>query len=467
MTATYAEFLARKSEGFTGVGLPCEVDDVQESLFDFQRHIVAWAVRKGCAAVWADTGLGKTRMQVEWARLVTRHGGRALILAPLAVAFQTVEEAARIGVEVVYVHDQSEADASGAQIVVCNYDRLHRLDAQAFTAVVLDESSILKAFSGTTKRALVEGFKSTPYRLSCSATPAPNDIEELCNHADFLGIMSPQEMRSTFFIADSRGEFMRYRLKGHAAGAFYRWLSSWAIACRTPSDLGFADDGYLLPDLTIEPVFIGVEWTPEGQLFAHRLDGVTQRAEVRRETLEERVAAAVDLIEAEPEGPWLVWTGLNAEADAVCAAIPDAVEVAGSDDPDVKAQRLSDFAHGRTRVLVTKPSIAGMGLNLQVCSRMVFVGLSDSYEAYYQAIRRCWRFGQTEPVTAWIVLSEPERTIYHNVLDKERTAREVSRGLVAAVAEHNRAEIFSGTSKGDNYEPTIAAPVPAWLRSQR
>ena len=459
----YHEFLARKGRGFEGVGIDCQPGEVSADLFDFQREIVAWAVRKGCAAIWADTGLGKTRMQVAWADHMTREGGRALILAPLAVAAQTVAEAARIGVEVAYIHDQAEADAAGNRIVITNYDRIHLIDPAAYTAVVLDESSILKSFSGVTKRALVAGFADTPYRLSCSATPAPNDIQELCNQADFLGIMSPAEMRSTFFIADSRGEFMRYRLKGHAKDAFYRWLASWAIACRTPSDLGFNDDGYILPPLNIAPIIVDTDWVAEGVLFAAGLEGITERAQVRKATLDARVQAAVDLVAAEPDESWILWCGLNDEADALTRAIPGAIQVAGSDDSEVKTQRLTEFAAGGFRVLVTKPSIAGMGLNFQVCARMAFVGLSDSYEAYYQAIRRCYRFGQERPVDAYVVLSDPERTIYNNVLDKETTARETSRGLVAAVADHNRGELFGGTSKGDSYEPTISPTLPDWL----
>jgi hypothetical protein len=459
----YSQFLASKDHTFTGVGIPCTIEDVNPDLFEFQRHIVAWAVRKGCAAIWADTGLGKTRMQVEWARLLTEQGGRALILAPLAVAHQTIREASAIGVDVEYVRNAQEVTDSPSRIVICNYDRLDSLDPSAFTAVVLDESSILKAFTGVTKRALVESFKATPYRLSCSATPAPNDIEELCNHADFLGVMAPQEMRSTFFIADSRGQFMRYRLKGHAESAFYSWLASWAIACRTPSDLGFDDSGYILPPLHIDAHFVESGWTPEGELFTARLNGITGRSQVRKATLDERVAKAVELVESEADEQWLIWCGMNAESTALAQGIDGAVEVVGSDTSDVKAERLADFAEGRTRYLVTKTSIAGMGLNFQSCARMVFVGLSDSYEQYYQAIRRCYRFGQAREVHAHIVLADVEESIYLNVLDKEHTAKATSTGLIAAVASDNRAQLFKGTSKADNFEPTIPALIPSWL----
>jgi hypothetical protein len=331
--------------------------------------------------------------------------------------------------------------------------------------VVLDESSILKAFSGTIKRALVEAFRETPFRLCCTATPAPNDLEELCNHADFLGVMSPAEMRSTFFIADSRGEFMRYRLKGHAKGAFYDWLASWAIACRTPSDLGFSDEGYRLPPLRITDHYTGDGWAAEGELFTPRLAGVTQRAQVRRDTLAGRVHAAAELIGSEPDEQWIAWCGLNDEAYSITAAVPGAVNVQGSDDPDVKASRLLDFAEGRIRVLITKPSLAGFGLNFQRCARMVFCGLGDSYEQYYQAIRRCYRFGQDRPVQVHIVLADAERVIAENVRAKERTAAQTTAGLVAAIAAENRRELFAGTSKGDDYEPRHPLTVPGWLRS--
>lgn len=462
----YREFLAAKRRLPPSSGLEISADEISGDLFGFQRHITAWAVRRGRAAVWADTGLGKTRMQVGWLHQVTgRTGIRGLILAPLAVAQQTIREAAAIGVAVEYVRDAEEALQAESAIVITNYDRLHLIDPAAFGAVVLDESSILKAFSGTIKRALVEAFRDTPYRLCCTATPAPNDLEELCNHADFLGVMSPAEMRSTFFIADSRGEFMRYRLKGHAKGAFYDWLASWAVACRTPSDLGFRNDGYQLPGLEITDHFVQTEWAAEGELFTPRLEGVTQRAMVRRETLDARVAETTQIIASEPGEQWIAWCGLNSEAGAITTAVPGAVNVQGSDPADVKAARLCDFAEGRIRVLVTKPSLAGFGLNFQGCARMVFCGLGDSYEQYYQAIRRCYRFGQARPVRVHLVLADAERVIAANVRAKERTAAETTAGLVAAIAAENRRGLFAGTSKADDYEPRREMSVPGWLRS--
>jgi hypothetical protein len=457
---TYAAFLARKQRVVLDNGHDVAPDDIHPSLFPFQRDIARWALRKGRAAVFADTGLGKTRIQVEWARL---SGKRALILAPLAVAHQTVREAAAIGVDVRYVHNQAEADAAPG-IVISNYERLHRLEPARFGAVVLDESSILKAFSGTTKKALIKAFGDTPYRLACTATPAPNDIEELCNHADFLGVMSPSEMRSTFFIADSRGEFMRYRLKHHAHEAFFRWLASWAIAVKRPSDLGYDDGSFLLPQLTIEAHYVDTEYVPEGQLFTTQLFGVTEQARVRRETADDRVARAVQLVQAEPDQPWIVWCGMNSESEAVAKRLPDAIEVRGSDDPDEKLAGLAGFADGTHRVLITKPTIAGYGMNFQRCARMVFVGLGYSFEQYYQCLRRCHRFGQTKPVHAHVVLSKPEAGIYAAVLEKEAQADRLSGGLLAGMADHSKGQLlFAGTSRGDSYEPVDTPILPAWL----
>jgi superfamily II DNA or RNA helicase len=458
---TYQDFLASKRIAVGSHGPTIEPDAIHPMLFDFQRDLVRWAVRKGRAALWADTGLGKTFMQLEWARLI---GERTLILAPLAVAQQTIREAAKIGQTVVYARHQGEAASTG--ITISNYERLHRFEPSEFGAVVLDESSILKAFSGITKKALIEAFADTPYRLSCSATPAPNDIEELCNHAHFLGVMKPAEMRSTFFIADSRGEFMRYRLKRHARTAFYRWLASWAMAVKKPSDLGYDDDGFTLPPLSVDAVTVETDWRPEGQLFFVGLAGVTDRAQARRATLASRVAATRDLIASEPDEQWLVWCGLNDEGRALQRelSLPGVVVVEGSDEPDAKAAALLDFAEGRTRVLITKVSIAGFGLNFQSCARMAFLGIGDSFEQYYQAIRRCWRFGQTRPVHAYVVVSSVEHdVVYGNVLRKQAQAVELSTELIAHAAEYERAELFVGTSMADDFEPRQEARVPAWL----
>ena len=416
---TYQEFLAAKQARVAAAGEPIDESQIHSSLHPWQARIVAWAVRTGRCAVWADTGLGKTRMQLEWARL---SGKRALIVAPLAVCAQTVREAEQIGLTVRYVREDGDPDG----IRITNYEMVDRIDPAQLDAVVLDESSILKNFTSATRNKLIAQFAEVPRRLACSATPAPNDVAELANHAEFLGRATRVEMLSTYFVHDDQG----WRPKGHARGPMFRWMSGWAVALRRPSDIGFPDDGYELPELSIRPELIPVDMHAEGQLFPTDLGGVGGRAKVRRETLAAWVERAAELVAAEPGQPWLLWCGLNDEADRLAKAIPGAVNVHGSMSPEQKAELLLGFAAGDVRTLVTKPGIAAFGLNWQHCARMVFVGLNDSYEAYYQAIRRCWRYGQTRPVHVHIVLSELEGQIAANVARKEREAARFTGELV-------------------------------------
>lgn len=424
--SSYSEFLARKKGTVPEFGFPCDEDDLPSSLFGFQRHIVAWAVRKGRAAIFADTGLGKTRMQLVWADRMTAVNGRALILAPLAVAEQTIREAERIGLDLAYAADAGDVHG---RLTITNYDRLHLFDPAEFSAVVLDESSVLKDVTTKTRDALIDAFRETPYRLCCTATPAPNDLTELANHAEFLGIATRRNMLSTYFITDlQRG----WRVRGHAEEAMWRWVAGWAMACRTPSDLGYDDAGYDLPPLNLTPHLLPVNDAPEGELFAVELGGVSGRAKVRRETLGARVGRAVDLVSAEPGEAWLIWCGLNAEADALAAAIPGAVNVHGGMSREDKGRALLGFADGTVQTLITKPKIAGFGMNWQRAARMSFVGLGDSYEAYYQCIRRCYRFGQARPVDVHIILSQLEDQIARNVARKEATARTALDQLIRA-----------------------------------
>lgn len=422
---TYAQFLARKQRSAGLYGRPCNAADTNPILHDWQADIVAWAVRKGHAAIWADTGLGKTFMQAEWARL---SGDRALIVAPLAVCHQTVREATRLGMAARYVRE----DDGQPGLMVTNYEMATRFDPTALDAVVLDEASILKQSDGKMRTALIGHFAPVPARLACTATPAPNDPEELTNQAEFLGVMPRVEMLAAYFIHDDAG----WRLKGHARGPMYQWMTSWAVALRRPSDIGYPDTGYNLPDLSIVPEIVYVDLpAPEGQLFAADLGGVGGRASVRKQTLTERVARATALVAAEPDESWVLWCGLNAEADALAAAIPGAVNVAGNWAPEDKAKAFLDFADGRIKHVITKPSMAAYGLNWQHCARMAFVGLGDSWEQYYQAIRRCWRYGQTRPVHAHVVLSALEGQIASNVSRKEREVSRLIDGLVAAMRQ--------------------------------
>lgn len=426
----YAAFLAGKSARHIATGHEIADSDIHPMLFPFQRDLVRWSVRKGRAALFADTGMGKTLMQLEWARLT---GKPTLIVAPLSVTKQTIREAKKIGLDVCYERQQPPDVPA---LTITNYEMVSHFDPDAFGAVVLDESSILKSFDGKTRTMLIELFAAVPYRLCCTATPAPNDIAELANHAEFLGICTRAEMLSEYFVHDDEG----WRLKGHAEQPFYRWLASWSMSLKRPSDLGYSDDGYILPGLDIHSLIVESDYAPEGQLFPTVLKGIGDRAAVRKSTLMDRVKAAADLINDSSE-PYIAWCGLNDESKELAALVPDAVEVEGSQSPEEKAERLEAFARGEVRVLVTKPSIAGFGMNFQHCARMVFVGLSDSYEQYYQCIRRCYRFGQTRPVTVHIVLTEVEETVLANVMRKEEEAERTSRELVRHVAEFERAEI--------------------------
>lgn len=409
---SYQAFLEKKTRRAPEHGHYIEPERIHHALRPHQAAGVTWAARRGRAAIWWDCGMGKTLAQLEWAR---HAADTAIVLAPLSVARQTIREAHRIDLDVTYIRHQDQVTGPG--VYITNYEMAHNLDPRAWGAVVLDESSILKNVDGKTRRTITETFRRTPYRLACSATPAPNDVAELTNHAAFLGVMSRAEMLAAYFINDEKD----WRLKGHAADAMFRWMATWAQTARRPSDLGYPDDGYRLPELNItQHVAAAAVTAGDGQLFATDLGGVGRRAQVRRETLTARVEHAAAL--AGDDNQWIVWCGLNDEADMCTNNIDGAVNVEGSWAPERKAEALEAFQDGEIRVLVTKPSIAGFGMNFQNASRMAFVGLSDSYETYYQAIRRCWRYGQTQPVDVHIVTSELEQQIVENVKRKEREA---------------------------------------------
>jgi DNA modification methylase/superfamily II DNA or RNA helicase len=413
----YAAFLAERMTVDHGDGFTVDEADINPQLFDFQRAIVAWACEKGRSAIFADCGLGKTPMQLEWARLVCeRHGGIVLIVAPLAVAQQTAREGEKFGIPV-NVCRTGEDVTLGVNIT--NYEMLRHFTPDALAGLVLDESSILKSYDGKTRTEIIAFAERIPFRLACTATPAPNDPAELCNHAEFLGVMTESEVKALYFTTD--GTTTRWRLKGHSHEAFYRWMASWAVAMRKPSDLGFPDGRFELPPMEVHEVVVeGVNITPDALFTSERID-MNERRKARQASIDARVRAAANLANATDE-PFICWCDLNAESDALTRAIPDAVEVRGSQTPQEKADRLLSFVNGTKRVLVTKPSVAGFGLNMQHCNQMAFVGLSDSYEQFYQALRRCWRFGQEKPVDAYIVTSDAEGAVVQNVKRKEREA---------------------------------------------
>jgi Helicase conserved C-terminal domain/SNF2-related domain len=411
MTASYAEFLARKRRVVQPAGHAVDVADVNPMLHDWQRRIVRRNVLLGRAANWADTGLGKTFLQVETVRL---SGERSLILAPLAVCAQTVREAAKLGVTVRYARSDADADAAG--IWITNYERADRFKAARLDAVAVDEASILKQSDGATRTMLIEHFAPVDRRFTFTATPMPNDIEELTSQAEFLGVMSRAEMLAAYFVHDQDG----WRVKGHARGPMFRWMATWAVALRKPSDIGGDDTGYVLPGYDVISHLLPLDVVPEGQLFATDLGGVGGRASVRKATTKARCARTAELVNAEPGESWIVWCGLNAEADLLAKLIPGAVNVHGAMSPEEKADGLLGFADGKFRVLITKTSIASFGMNFQHCARMAFCGLSDSMESFYQAVRRCHRYGQARRVDVHVILSELEGQIAENVARKEK-----------------------------------------------
>ncbi len=464
MTDAYAAFLAAKQIAAPSHTI-AHTRPLHDALFPFQRDIVAWALRKGRAAIFADCGLGKTLMQLEWAQHVHESTGKpVLILAPLAVSAQTVAEGARFGYTVTACRHQADM-RDGLNIT--NYEMLEHFDTAPLAGIVLDESSILKAYDGKTRTAIIEAFGATPYRIACTATPAPNDFMELGNHADFLGVLTRAEMLATFFVHDG-GDTSSWRLKGHAEDAFWRWLCTWAVTLRKPSDLGYSDDGFTLPPLRMHHHVLGVDparAVDRGRLFLTEARTLEERRTERKLSIGERVQAAADLINATP-GAWIVWCDFNAEADACEKAIRDAVQVSGADSPEDKIDRLTGFAEGRYRILVTKPSIASFGMNWQHCHQSAFVGLSDSYERFYQAVRRNWRFGQQSPVDCHIFTSETEGAVLANIERKEAAAAQMQDGMVHHMAALSVGELHTETQRGGVEYVTTQREGDGWTMHQ-
>jgi len=454
----YADFVESKMAIFTPSGL--EPVDFNYPLMPHQDALAQWALRRGKAAIFADTGLGKTRMQLAWADQVLKVAKLpVLILAPLAVAAQTVKEGAEIGVKVTQIFDGEESTGG---IDICNYDRLHRLDATKYGAIVLDESSIIKHHNTKTLAHLLDAFKATPYKLCATATPAPNDWTELGTHAEFLGVCSRTEMLAEYFCHDG-AETQVWRLKGHAKTAFWRWVSSWGAMVRRPSDLGFDDAAYLLPALNVHEHTVEAEHSLNGMLFAMAAQTLSERRDARRSSVNERVKECADMVNANDE-PWIVWCELNSESELLTKAINGAVQVTGSDETEKKEKALVDFAAGKIRVLVTKPSIAGFGLNWQHCRHMAFVGVTDSFESYYQAVRRCWRFGQKHAVDVHIFSSTLEGAVASNLKRKERDAMVMAEELARETNAAVQASVLGLTRTFNAYEPALKIEVPAWLR---
>ena len=449
----YADFLAAKTPLATLRGIA--PSPMPAHLFDYQAAAVSTCLRLGCAALFLDTGLGKTACELEFARQATDHTGMpSLILTPLAVARQIEAEGNRFGYSIRVVRDQSEVRPG---INVCNYDRLDKLDARAFGCVVLDESSVLKNFTGRTTRELIEMFATTPFRLAATATPAPNDHMEIGTHAEFLGVMAHHEMLVRWFINDTNDTGV-WRLKGHAMVSFWDWCASWAIMAETPEDLGFDGSRHILPALNVHRHKVaGTVVKPLDALFAEDVSATTMFA-VKRQTSRERAASAAAIV-AESDEPCVVWCDTNDEADHLLAAIPNAAEVRGNMTIDAKERVLADFVGGRLMTLIGKPSMLGQGLNLQFCSRMIFVGRSFSYEAWYQAVRRCWRFGQTQPVNVHLMVAEGEDQI-GRVIDRKAADHARMKASMRAATLRARGKSHSVKTP---YLPMFTMEMPSWL----
>lgn len=452
----YHAAIERKRVAFEPRGF--EPRSLHPSLKPHQAHCVEFAVRAGCAALFLDTGLGKTLCALDWAREVTEKTGKpVLMLAPLAVAQQHQREAERFDLDAVAIREPHEI--KGARTYITNYDRLAKFDADAFGGVVLDESSLIKSFTGKTTRALIETFSRMPYRLACTATPAPNDHMELGQHTEFLGAMNSNEMLARWFLSDQT-QMGRYRLKRSAVRPFWDWVASWARCISKPSDIGLSDEGYILPPLNMQRHIVEADRSIDTGEFLFRIPDMSATSihKEKRLTKDARADVIAGLVADEPNESWVIWCDTDYEADSLAARIPDAVEVRGSMSVEQKEARLVAFSRGDAPAIITKPSIAGFGLNWQHSARVAFVGLSFSYESYYQAVRRCWRFGQARPVNVHVAMADTERAIWDVITRKTDDHGSMKTEMTAAM---RRASKQSGVLQ--DYEPDQAMRIPAWL----
>lgn len=456
----YKNFVERKLSTIIPSGITRNVS-LPASMFPHQTALTKWALKRGRAAIFADTGLGKSRMEVAWADAVSAETEKpVLILTPLAVAAQTMGEAAHLGIVATVVREANEIQPG---INITNYDRVHKFDCSIFGGVVLDESSVIKHHDAKTFKALTDNFRHTPFKLPATATPAPNDWTELGTHAEFLGICTRQEMLSEFFTHDG-GDTQTWRLKGHARHQFWKWVVSWGALIRKPSDLGFDDSAYNLPPLRLHEHTVKCSMPTLGMLFPMEAQSLSERRDARRFSMQDRISECAAIVNSNADA-WVVWCDLNDESKQLTAAINGAVEITGSDDSDVKEKRLQEFAAGKFRVLVSKPSICGWGLNWQHAHHMAFVGVTDSYEAYYQAVRRCWRFGQKSSVNVHIFASESEGAVVANLKRKERDAASMAESLSAETRDAVMQEVTGMKRQTNSYEASHRVAVPSFLEA--
>jgi hypothetical protein len=449
MNCDYEKFVENKRRAEVATGH--QPGDLNEHLFDFQHAIVSWAVRRGRAAIFADTGLGKTLMQLSWADEVASHTkGIVLVLAPLAVSEQTIEQGSTFGIEVKRVpHGQTPTEPG---VWITNYERMEVIDFDSLHGLVLDESSILKSHTGKTRTELINRCQAVPYRLSCTATPSPNDFEELGNQCEFLGVMTRTEMLATYFMNDT-GDTGTWVLKGWGASRFWEWMGSWAVVLRNPADLGFDGTRYNLP----APEYFEhvVETDVSGDLFAKPAQTMLERRKAQRDSIEARCIELAKVVNADTSEPWLIWCHLNDEAEMLKSMIEGSVNVQGSDSVEFKTDAMMRFSRGELRVLISKPKICGYGMNWQHCARMAFVGLDDSFEKFYQAVRRCYRFGQKRNVQVHVFTAENEGQILLNLKRKESQHHEMSQKMVEHMKDIMNAQLQGTSNIVDEYREDV------------
>jgi superfamily II DNA or RNA helicase len=461
----YSEFISTKHAATFSSGFDLPIEYINQQAFDWQRRVIQWSLKRGRAALFLDTGLGKTISQLAWAEQVAGYTcGRVLLHCPIGVRQQTKRESEKFGIEcdVEICDDDTKMPSTG--IVIANYEKLHKFNTSKFDGVVLDESSILKSFSGTIKRSLCDNWKHTDFRLACTATPSPNDHMELGNHAQFLGIMNSNEMLSRWFYNDTM-KSGGYKILPHGEEDFWDWVATWAACVSMPSDIGGSDDGYILPTLTrIDHTVVPTDEEPdEGCLFRveRELTATTVHKEKRRTTAD-RARKVAEIVNSEPGEPWLIWCDTNYEADELMDCVRDCVDLRGNESESSKERKLSGFSDGTIKRLITKPTVAGFGLNWQHCRRMAFIGLSYSYEQYYQAVRRCWRFGQTSEVHAHVVMAESEAAILKTNERKQKQHSEMQAAMRLAINRTH--ELSTGKDQSLNlFTPTKKMELPAWL----
>lgn len=457
----YQNFIASKRRKLQPMGFKAK--KLNGSLFDWQATIVDWAVRRGRAALFEECGLGKSLQQLAWAEQVVKHANRPVILhCPVGVRHQTLREAVKFAIDcdVVIANEPSDI-VTGINLV--NYEKLHHFDPSVFAGVVLDESSILKNYVGKTKRMLIESYARTPYRLACTATPAPNDHMELGTHAEFLGICEREDMLSKYFVHDG-ADTSKWRLRGHAVKHFWEWVATWAVCISKPSDIRGSDDGFDLPQLTVNRHVVAVDHMKPGDGLLFNISGLSATTihEEKRLTCEARCEKVASIVKAIGDDPAVIWCDTNYEADELLKQLDSCIEVRGSHTELQKEQMLMAFSRGDAKHIITKPSVAGFGMNWQHCNRQIFAGLSYSFEAYYQAVRRCWRFGQQRPVTVDIVLAETESVLQSTIANKESDHRLMQAEMADAMRSATLAEI--GIDKGKKvYEAGEAIQLPPFL----